>query len=142
MRLPSYKRLYEVDFSEEDQEMIKILASSLNVDMENIYLALSKRISLVDNIQCTVKTVTVTVDSNGIPLDGASFQIDKEGGTQTVTKIIGIAVYNAVNQTNNSVFPTGAPFISFSQNEQTITINHIAGLPANNSFDLTVVSYN
>jgi len=142
MKLPNFKRLYESDFPEEDQELIQILASSLNVDLENIYLALSKRLSLLDNIQCTVKTITTAVNAGGIPLDATSFKINKEGGTQAVTKIIGCTVYAAKNTTNNQVFPTATPFISFSQNEDTITIDHIAGLPENNIFQLTVVAFN
>jgi len=142
MKLPSFKRLYESDFSEEDQELIKTLASSYNGDMENIYLALSKRISLLDNIQCTVKIISTSVDSNGIPLDSTSFKISKQGGTQVATKIIGCPVFAAVNLTNNQVYPTAAPFISFSQNEDIITINHIAGLPANNVFQITLIAYN
>lgn len=142
MQLPSFKRLYESDFEEEDQELIKLLASSYNVDMENLYLALSKRVSLNDNIQCTIKTVTTAVDSNGIPVDAVSFQVDREGGTQAVTKIIGCQVLAAVNATNATNYPTGTPFISFSQNERIVTIEHIAGLPANDVFDLTVVAFN
>lgn len=142
MRLPSFKRLYESDFAEEDREMIKILASSFNSDMENIYLALSKRVNLMDNIQCTIKTITITVDSNGIPIEGTSFQINKEGGTQATSKIVGITVYNAVNVTNNAVYPTATPFLSFNQDEEIITIEHVAGLPANNIFDLTIAAFN
>ena len=142
MKLPSFKRLYESDFAEEYRDLIKTLASSFNNDMENVYLALSRRISVRDNVHCTVKTVTTAIDSNGLPIDAISFQLEREGGTQAVTKILGCQVFKVVNLTNDAVYPTGTPFITFSQNEQNITIEHIAGLPANNIFELTVVAYN
>jgi hypothetical protein len=65
MKLPSFKRLFENDFDSSERNLVAKLALSLNQGIENLYLALSKRISLRDNIQCTVKDVQVTVDSNG-----------------------------------------------------------------------------
>lgn len=142
MKLPSFKRLFESDFAEEFRELVKTLAASYNTDMENVYLALSRRISVQDNIQCTVKNITVEVNANGIPKDAVSFQLDRAGGTQAVTKIIGCLVFTAINETNNAVYPTGTPFITFSQNESTILIEHVAGLPADNVFTLKVVAFN
>ena len=42
---------------------------------------------------------------------------------------------------SSTVFPTGGIFISYTQNAQLITITNITGLPANNSFLLTVVAW-
>lgn len=142
MKLPSQKRINENDFDKEYQDLVKELASVLNTDIENIYLALSKRLSITDNVDCTVKTVTVLVDASGIPTTTTSFQLDRTGGTQVFSKIKGITVITATNNTNSTVYPTSQPFISWTQNEGRVTINHISGIPASNLFSLVLIAWN
>lgn len=142
MKLPSQKRINENDFSQEERELVKKLASILNTDIENVYLALSKRISLKDNIDCTVKTIEITVNSSGTPTSGGSFQLDRTGGTQVFSKVIGIDVKKAVNLDNSNSYPTSHPFISYTQNEGIINIDNISGLQAGARYQLTLVAWN
>ena len=142
MRLPSFKRLYEQDFKEEDKALVRKLGDTLNTDLENVYLALSGRISLNDNIQCTIKVLQITVNSLGKPENITGYQLNRQGGTQAVSRVIGCQIIKAVNLTNPTVYPNGTPFMTFTQNEDFITIEHIAGLPQNNLFELTIVAYN
>lgn len=142
MKLPSFKRIYESDYTEEDRELVRQLAVSLNTGIENIYLALSSRLTFADNFQCTVRNINVTVDSNGIPQDTTAFQLNAVGGTQAISRVIGIQVLAVTNLDDESVYPTGTPFISFNQDERVINIEHIAGLPAGFTFQLTLVAFN
>lgn len=142
MKLPSFKRLYEQDFDKDDRDLVKRLGDTLNTDLENVYLALSNRISLVDNVQCTVKTIQISVNAEGKPQNITGFQLNRQGGTQAVSSVIGCQVIKAINLTNPTVYPTSCPFITFSQNETILTIEHIAGLPQNNLFELVIVAYN
>lgn len=115
--------------------MIQKLSVTINNGFENLYNALQQNVSLGDNIACTVKQVTVTVDSTGTPTTTSSFSVTTTG---TLT---GLTVMAAANQTTPTVYPTGTPFITFTQNSQLITITNITGLPANNSFQLTVCAW-
>jgi hypothetical protein len=141
MKLPSFKRLFENDFDSSERNLVAKLALSLNQGIENLYLALSKRISLRDNIQCTVKDVQVTVDSNGIPINTTSFRVDDTQINQNIP-VIGCMVINATNSTNPTTYPTATPFISWTQTANAVQINHVSGLQANNTYVLRIVAFN
>lgn len=96
----------------------------------------SKNISISDNILCTVKKIQITVNDTGTPTGSgtASFQLDTNGQIQ------GIFVINAVNLTKTTVYPTGNPFLSYTQNGNIINITNVAGLPSGNNFQLTVLA--
>lgn len=87
-----------------------------------------------DNIACVVKDVTVSVDASGFPLVPTGIALGS-----LIQTAIGASVILALNQTNSNVYATAQPFITFTQNGNTFEIDHIAGLPANNSFLLRVV---
>lgn len=135
MQLPTYTRIFKTDYPADEQDLISKLSTPINNSFQVIFQATSNNISLSDNIFCTVKQITVSVDSSGNPTAAASFQI------QTTGIIQGITVLRAVNQTSTQVFPTSQPFISYSQNSTLINITNIAGLPTGNSFLLTCVAW-
>jgi len=142
MKLAGFKRIYENDFNSDDRELVRKLANSLNIGIENVYLALNNRLTLGDNIQGTFTQIDVAVDTNGIPVGTTGFQLDKQGGTQVVPNVIGIMILRAENLDSTTVFPTGVPYISFSQDNQFLQINHIAGLPTGYTFRLTLMAFN
>lgn len=135
-KLRSYKRLITSDFEKEDQELIERIGGSINDSFNELYFTLNGRVELTNNIACTVRTVDITVDSNGIPVSRTTFTLN------STTPVIGCQVIMAANQTNTVVYPTGAPFISFTQLDQALLINHITGLQANNRYTLRIVAYN
>lgn len=142
MKLSGYKYIYENDFKPEERELIRKLANSLNVGIENVYLALNNRLTLADNIQGTFKQIDITLDSNGLPTDTTGFQLDRQGGTQVVPNVQGILVLRAENLVSTTVFPTATPLISFSQDNEFLQINHVSGLPAGYTFRLTLMAFN
>lgn len=143
-QLDSLKRIIADDFKKEDKETVEKLASILNFHMDQVHTAFDGRISFA-NMNHEVVKITVIVDASGNPIKSiTSPDLDNNPIfiTQRVTQAIGSTVINAQNLTSSSVYPTGAPYISFSiTNEKTYKINNIKGLPANNKFTLTVVMY-
>jgi hypothetical protein len=135
-KLPNYKRIITSDFEKEDQEMIEQLGRSVNDAFNQVYFTLNGRVDLTNNLFCTVRVVDVVVDSNGIPVSRTTVSLNN---TQPV---IGCIVLQATNQTNTAIYPSGAPFVSFTQLDQALLINHITGLQPNNRYTLRIVAFN
>lgn len=104
MKLPSFKRLIRTDYKQEFQSLIDQLSVSINIGIESIYDALNRKITLRDNIACTVKEIDVKVDVTGTPITTTLFKMDISN------RLDGIVVLNALNQTDSTVYPTGEYF--------------------------------
>lgn len=135
-KLKSYKRIITSDFEKEDQGMIEQLGGSVNDAFNELYFTMNGRVDLTNNLYCTVRLVDVIVDSNGTPTNRTTFSLNN---TQPV---IGCQVIMAINQTNSAVYPTGSPFLSYTQLDQVLLINNITGLQANQRYTLRIVAYN
>jgi len=136
MKISGFKRLFSTDFDQKDQELVDKLSGVLNIGIETVYEALDKRVSLNDNIDCTVKEVDVTVGADGIPLNTTTFVLDDK--TRSVQ---GLQVIKTDNRTSAGVFPTGGVHITWQQVQSGIQILHVTGLPARNRFTIRVVAY-
>lgn len=134
MRLQSFKRLFRNDFKPEEQDLIEKLSVTINIGFELLYEALNKKLTLSDNFLATEVDMTVELDSSGIPKTASTFSLDFTGRVRRV--IVG----NAINLTNSSTYPAGAPFISFSQTGNKVVIKHITGLQANNNWKISVIA--
>jgi hypothetical protein len=135
MKLPLFRRLFKTDFKQEFQELVDQLSVSINVGIENLYDALNRKLSLRDNILCTVKELEITVSPTGIPITTSIIQLDISG------RVDGVIVISAVNITDSSVYPSSGVFVSWTQNQNGILINHITGLPANQKFRVKMVAF-
>ena len=136
MLLPPYKRIYKTDYKQEYWGLMELLSFVLNTAFSTLYNTLTRNISLSDNIYCIKKDVLVQVDSKGNPLTTTTMAIDITG-----FKAVGMSVFNAVNQTNPTTYPTAVPFITFLQTDAGLQLNNIQGLPANNKFLLTIIAW-
>ena len=135
MKLPNFRRLIKSDYKEDFQELVETLSFSLNNGIEVLYQVLNKSVSLKDNVACTVKELEVSVDSTGTPKSRLSFSLD------TANKVLGVVVLNVINVKNPSILPTSGVFVSFSQESRSVIVNNIKGLPADQTFLLTVVAF-
>ncbi len=133
-RLPNFRRIFKQDYEEEFHSLVDRLSVSLNIGLESLYSALNNRLTFADNFLATVRTVSVEVNSSGIPKVTTSFTTD------TTTPLSGLLVIKSTNSTNPTTYPTGGINITYTQNNNQVLINHIAGLPADNSFQLTIVA--
>lgn len=136
MILPSFIRINKSDYSSDQQALVNQLANTLNVDIESLYNVLNGACNLANNIAGTLTSVTLTVDSNGNPTPSSSFNITAN------TTVIGIMVIKATNITSSTTYPTGAPFISYIQTGNTVKINNVTGLQANNQYTLQLFAWN
>jgi len=135
MKLPSFKRLFSSDFPAAYKQLIDTLSSSLNNGVDLLYQALNNQISLRDNINCTVKDITLSVDANGTPSQNSTIKLNN------TNKVEGCIVISALNQTSSAVYPSGAVFISFTQTSNTLNINNVNGLQAGQSYTLRIVAF-
>jgi len=135
MKLPNFRRIIKNDYDPKDQKMIETLSFSLNNGIEVLYQALNQALTFQDNFACTVKEFSVEVNADGVPKSKTSFALNGPN------KIIGIMVLNAINTKTPTVLPTAGVFVSFYQEGKTIIINNIKGLPENQPFILTTVSF-
>jgi hypothetical protein len=135
VKLPSFKRLISTDYPKEFKQLIDLIAVSLNNGIEVLYQTLNNQITLRDNIKCTIKDITLSVDSSGKPINTISILLN------TSTKVEGSQIILALNQVNSSVYVTSNPFITGSQNGNSFIINNISGLQANQQYLLRVVVY-
>lgn len=135
MKLPSFRQLYSADYPSKYKDLIDILSISLNNGITVLYQALNNGLTLRDNLNATVKDVTVTVDANGIPTSSTAFTL------RATTQLDGVMVLSANNQTNSTTYPTSGVFINGNQNANIFTITHITGLQANQQYVVRVVAF-
>lgn len=137
MKLPSFKRLDKQNFPLDFKELIDKLGFIFNSNQEPVYDVLNGKVSLKDNILCTIKDVQVMVDSDGLPKNSnSSFKLDNSN-----MRVLGCEVIRALNQVSSNTYPTSHPFISFSQNSGIVSINHVSGLQADQTYILTIIAW-
>lgn len=135
MKLPSFRRIISTDYPKDFKQLVDLMAVSLNNGIEVLYQALNNQLTLRDNIKCTIKDVTLTVDSSGNPINTTTILLNAN------TKVEGSQVLLALNQVNSSVYVTSGPFITGSQNGTSFIINNITGLQANTEYLIRVLVY-
>lgn len=133
-RLSNVRRIIAEDFPEESQETISRLGGIINYFMEEVVQLSNGNVDF-ENLEQQLLTFEAQVDSDGSPVINDKILTEKINPN-------GLQVVKAQNLTNNAIYPTGQPFISFTPSgDGFLTINNITGLPEGNKFFLTVVVY-
>ena len=135
MKLQAFKRLIKEDVEEQYRPLVEKIGFSVNNFAEEVIKALSNNLSIEDNFNQNKKDITVQVDSSGIPTTTTQLK------TGLSTICAGITVIKADNITAPRTYPTGYPFINYTENQGVITINHITGLQSGYKYQLKVVLY-
>lgn len=135
MLIPSIKRIFTNDYSEEERPLVEKLSFPLNSNQEALFQTLNKNVDLKNNVYGDLKELTVSTNATGTPTDSISYV------TQMSTSTIGIMTLRAINTTNSTIPPDSAPWITFQQSGRVINITNIKGLPANQQFILTIFGY-
>lgn len=135
MRLPGFKRINRQDFPPASQNIIERLGGLLNKPIEAINDIINGKLTLKDNVNCDIVTVTASVDSTGKPLGEVQINLS------TTVSIVGLQVVKVECLTNSTTYPTSTPYISYTQRSGVLIVNNIAGLPIGNKFKLTVVCF-
>ena len=134
MKLASYRRINKSDYTEEQRQLIEKLADSLNVGIDNVYLALNNRLTRRENMVSTEKDLTVLVDENGLPRSPLFFDVSFTG------KVYGLSVEKVDALTNTVSYPLGAVMATWTQSGARITINHLTGLRPGIEYRIHVVA--
>lgn len=135
MKFESPKRLIREDVSEEDRALAEKVGGIINSSFEQIAKLFDNNLSIEDNFNQSKKDIIITVNTSGTPITAVQFKTDISGNCA------GIQVIKAENQTNVRTYPTGCPFISFSESNGVITVNNITNLQANNKYKLKLIIY-
>lgn len=131
MILPGYRRIFKGDYKPEEQPLVERLAETINSSFQIIYEALNGKLD-INNFNAINKVIELEVNTNGVPKNPVIFKFKNSN------RLSGCTVIKAENLTNSTIYVNSAPFITYTQNDDRITIVHISGLPADNVFRLTI----
>lgn len=132
-KIQSFSRIIVEDYDEKDRPLVTKLANSLNPFCEAIVDALTKRLTITDNFDMSKKTVTLSVDSAGVPTTKTSLK------SELSSQCVGITVLRAVNTTTPTHLATGTPFVTFTDNDRLLSIVNITNLVPNDKYTLTLI---
>ena len=134
-QVPALKKILVEDFPKQYQDLISKIAYPFNTAIENIVDTINGDID-ISNTTFQYKQVTFTTSATGQPASTAQFLIT------TVNKPIGMQVIQAVNNTSSTTYPTGAPFISYTIDQNNIaTINNITGLAPSSNYTINIIVF-
>jgi acetaldehyde dehydrogenase (acetylating) len=134
MKFTSIRRIIKEDFPSKDRELVGKMAQPINNMFQFQATVFNNGITFSDNINCQIKDIDITVDATGKPTSAVVFKSTLKTSSQ------GILVIKATNLTNSDIYPTGAPFVSSSENNSQITINNVTGLQAGQKYTLRIIS--
>jgi hypothetical protein len=134
MKLQSYKNIIKTDFPAEYQSLVEQLGQTINSSFQQLYAAMNNQITIPDNLNATLVTLPITVDTSGSPTAKTSFNLKTYQ-----TTVNGFIVLNAIGSTN-TIVPTGpVQILTWTKTNSTITITNISGLAANKAYTLTIL---
>ena len=134
-KLSSYRRIYEQDYQGPNQDLVKQLATPINAAFDELYNLNNNNITFSDNINCTISTFTISVDTNGKPLNATQFKL-----ATYQTSVQGLWVINARGAKDSTILPAGAVGLSFTKSNNDVIINNVKGLTPNISYNITVIA--
>lgn len=129
IRIP--EKLRTEDFPSDLQESIGKIGKIYNQFTDSVYRVLNGNIDF-DNLDRQLVQVDITTDSKGALVNAPQIKLT------TKTRVNGINCVSAINLVNPSIYPSGAPFISFSTNGQVLSILNITGIQASSQYRLTL----
>lgn len=125
------KKLRVEDFDQDDQALISKIAFVYNVFADEVYNTLNKNIDY-DNLNRQFVTINVAIDNTGKLINPPQIKTLLNG------RVRGLNVLNAINLIDSSIYPTTAPFISWTINSDILTILNITGLQNNSQYSLSL----
>lgn len=127
--LPDVRRLNREDFQDAPQWLDPML-NTLNSFMDSVYNIFNRNVSLTDNLNIQLTTISVETDGSG---NITPVKIK----TTVRDRVNGIVVIRAVSDSGNSQ----APFVDYIQSENIITISKIAGLNLSTKYKIIMLVF-
>lgn len=130
MQIQSPKRINSEDFNPDDKDVANKIGNVINIFMEEVVAALSKKISITDNLnQAVVIVDKVNVGALGNLNSPKAFKSGIAG------KVQGLQVIRSLGAS----FTTGQPFIDFRETNGIVKINNVQGLTQDIDYKLYVL---
>ncbi len=120
-RVPDLRQIKKEDYDKDNQKLIDQLGFPLNNFMQQVISVLKNGIDF-NNLNQQLVSFTASVDGTGKPTTSVQFQ------NNLPTKLVGIICISAVNTSSPTRFPEATPFISYTTNNNLITVTNITGL--------------
>jgi len=133
LKPPDLKRISKEDFPPEFHQLIEKLAFPLNSHMEQVRNLFNKGVDF-DNLTQELITLKVQTNASSQPINKLNFK------SSLRDKVRGIVVISANITSSNTSYVQAAPFISFSQNLNIISINNISGLAPETTYELLLLT--
>jgi hypothetical protein len=131
--VPNVKRIRTEDFDSEYQALIERLAYSINTFMDDTIKLLNGNIDFT-NLNQSIMAINVKTDNNKNLIEKPQINSNLK------SKIQGIICIKANNVKNSMEYPNATPFITYTiKSTGIIEILHVAGLPADSEFKLTIM---
>jgi hypothetical protein len=130
--LPDYKTIRTEDFPPETRQMIDRIAYSINPFAEQLINILNGGL-LIENLNQQVVSLSgVQVDASGDLSANNQYRL-------SLGSIRGHQIISVTNTTDGSA-PTGAPFITYTRNNEVVTITNITGLEASKKYNIIAIA--
>lgn len=132
-KIQAPKRIRAEDFAEDERSLVSKLGFVVNSFMDDVYNALNSNLDF-NNLNRQLVTLDVRMGPGLTPavLNSPQIKHTLRG------RPIGISCIKAQNLVSPLVFPLSTPFVSFTFNENIITLLAIAGLQADSEYRLTL----
>lgn len=131
MKIEIPRQIRAEDFAEDEQELVSKLSRNLTPFMDSVYRVLDRGVDY-ENLNRQFMDVDINIDSSGSVSNAPQIKSNLRG------RIRGLLVLSANNLVDPSVYPTSAPFVSFTTNANIVTILNVTGLQANSQYRLSV----
>lgn len=118
------KKIRAEDFKAADQALITKIAYIYNDFVDSVYQILNKQVDYA-NLNRQIIVATINLDKTGAVQQNPTYKTTING------KVGGLTVLRAVNVNDTSIFPAGAPWISWSYASNQLKILDIKGLVSN-----------
>ncbi len=133
-KIGNFKRLTSESVEPEYRDLLQVIAGSTNDFADEVTIALNNNLTVDENLNMQYKTLEFSVAATGVPTITTQFK------STLKSRVRGMQVIKVENLTNPNVFLTGAPFITFTETNQVVTVSHITGLAVSNKYRVTVLS--
>lgn len=132
-KIQAPKRIRAEDFASDERSLIGKLGFIVNSFMDDVYNALNNNLDF-NNLNRQIVTIGVRMGAGSpVPLlNSPQIKHTLRG------KPVGINCIKAQNINSPSTYPENAPYISFTFNENIITVLNVSGLQANSEYSLTL----
>lgn len=131
-RVPDIKRIRAEDFKSDYKDLIDKVGYSFNSFADQVIDIMSKKLDF-DNLNRDLVTIDVEISGSGTVVNNPGVKYNLKSD-----KVRGINIVKAVNINNPEVYPTAAPFVSFTFNNGILTILNVTGLQNSSKYRLTI----